>query len=89
MDGGGFILSRRVTHASEGEGKAVDGMLKDLPVLPDSLAADTAYRAGSLRKQLEDLNIKGVHTTPSETGKEYGLKGRLHLPGRSPPLSRG
>ena len=57
VDGGGFILSRRVTHASEGEWKAVDGMLKHLPVKPDSLAADTAYRAGSLRKHLEDLNI--------------------------------
>ena len=59
VDGGGFILSRRVTHASEGEWKAVDGMLKHLPVLPESLAADTAYRAGSLRKHLEDLNITG------------------------------
>ena len=57
VDGGGFILSRNVTHASVGEWKAVDGMLKHLPLLPESLAADTAYRAGSLRKRLEDLNI--------------------------------
>lgn len=32
-------------------------MLNQLPVLPDTLAADTAYRAGTLRKHLEDLNI--------------------------------
>lgn len=59
VDGGGFILSREATHASEGEWKAVKGMLTHLPIKPESLAADTAYNAGRLRKHLEDLNIIG------------------------------
>ena len=57
VDGGGFILSRQATHASEGEWKAVKGMLTHLPIKPESLAADTAYNAGRLRKHLEDMNI--------------------------------
>ena len=32
-------------------------MLKQLPVKPQTFAADTAYRAGHLRKQLDDMGI--------------------------------
>ena len=42
---GGFILSRGVTHASEGEWKALPHLLEQLPLQPASLAADTAYNA--------------------------------------------
>ena len=37
--------------------KAVDGMLKQLPVKPEIFAADAAYRAGHIRKRLDDIGI--------------------------------
>ena len=57
VDRGGFILSRKATHASEGEWKAVKAMLKQLPIKPRSFAADTAYNAGRLRNHLEALGV--------------------------------
>ena len=57
MDRGGSILSRKVMHASEGDWKAVDGMLERLPIRPVSRAGDTAYNAGRLRHQLEQSGI--------------------------------
>ena len=57
VERGGFIVARRATHASEGEWKAVDGMLRQLPITPETFAADTAYTAGSLRKRLDDMGI--------------------------------
>ena len=44
VERGGFIVARTATHASVGEWKALDGMLKQLPVKPETFAADTAYR---------------------------------------------
>ncbi len=38
VERGGFILSRQATHASEGEWKAVSGMLPHLPLKPESPA---------------------------------------------------
>ena len=57
VDGGGFILSRSVTHASEGEWKALPALLEKLPLRPVSLAADTAYSVGQLRELLEEKGI--------------------------------
>ena len=57
VERGGFIVARIATHASVGEWKAVDGLLKQLPVKPETFAADAAYRAGHLRKQLDDMGI--------------------------------
>ena len=57
VEGGGFIVARKATHASEGEWKAVEGMLEQLPVTPETFAADTAYTAGRLRKHLDDMGI--------------------------------
>ena len=57
VERGGFIVARTATHASVGEWKAVDGMLKQLPVKPETFTADAAYRAGHLRKQLDDMGI--------------------------------
>ena len=54
---GGFILSRGVSHASEGEWKALPQLLEHLPLQPVSLAADTAYNAGRLRDLLERKGI--------------------------------
>ncbi len=62
---GGFILSRRVTHASERESKAVPDLLEGLPLPPVSLAADAGYSEGSLRELLEERNITAyipIHT---------------------------
>ncbi len=53
VDRGGFTLSRGVTHASEGEWKALPHLLEHLPQQPVSPAADTAYNAGRLRQVLE------------------------------------
>ena len=57
VDRGGFILSRGVTHASEGEWKALPQLLEHLPLPPISLAADTACNAGRLRQVLEERGI--------------------------------
>lgn len=57
VEGGGFIVARKATHASEGEWKVVGGMLEQLPVTPETFAADTGYTAGRLRKHLDDMGI--------------------------------
>ena len=57
VERGGFILSRGVTHTSEGEWKALPHLLEQLPVQPISLAADTAYNSGRLRDLLERKGI--------------------------------
>ena len=57
VDLGGFIVSRGVTHASEGEWKAVPGLLERLPLPPISLAGDTGYSVGQLRELLEEQGI--------------------------------
>ena len=57
VERGGFIVARTATHASVGEWKAMDGMLKQLPVKPETFTADAAYRAGRLRKQLDEMGI--------------------------------
>ena len=57
VERGGFIVARTATHASVGEWKAVDGMLKQLPVKPETFAADAGYRGGHVRKSLDDMGI--------------------------------
>ena len=57
VEGSGFILARRATHGSEGDWKPVIDMLGQLPIKPESLAADTGYSAGPLRKHLEEVGI--------------------------------
>ena len=57
VDRGGFIPSRGVAHASEGECKALPRLLERLPLPPSSLAADTACNAGRLRQTLEERGI--------------------------------
>ena len=57
VESGGFIVARKATHASEGEWKAVGGMLKQLPATPETFAADTGYNAGRLRERLCDMGI--------------------------------
>ena len=51
----GFILARRATTAAR-ETPVID-MLGQLPIKPESLAADTGYSAGPLRKHLEEVGI--------------------------------
>ena len=57
VDSGGFILARRATYGSEGDWKPAHDMLEQLPIKPETLAADTGYSAGLLRQKLEDLGI--------------------------------
>ena len=57
VDLGGFIVSRGVTHASEGEWKAVPDLLERLPLPPISLTGDTGYSVGQLQEQLEEQGI--------------------------------
>ena len=47
-----------MTHASQGEWKAVPGLLEQLPIQPVSLTMDTGYSTGELRQILEDRGIK-------------------------------
>ena len=58
VDLGGFIVARGVTHASQGEWKAIPQLLEQLPIHPVSLTMDTGYSAGELRQLLEDRGIK-------------------------------
>ncbi len=51
------ILSRGVTQPSERESKAVAGLLEGLPLQPVSLAGDTGYSDGRLRRLLEERDI--------------------------------
>ena len=57
VDSGGFILARRATRGSEGDWKPAYDILEQLPIKPETLAADTGYSAGLLRKKLEDLGV--------------------------------
>ena len=58
VDLGGFIVARGVAHASQGEWKAVPGLLEQLPIHPESLTMDTGYSTGELRQILEDRGTK-------------------------------
>ena len=69
VDGGGFILSRSVTHASQGEWKALPALLEKLPIRPVSLAADTACSVGELRQLLEEKDIRAyIPIHPNQEG---------------------
>ena len=57
VDRGGFRVARKATHASDGDWRPLIGMLEQLPIRPESLAADTGYNDGRLRKHLKDLGI--------------------------------
>ena len=57
MERGGFIVARKATHASGGDWRALIEILPQLPISPESLAADTGYNDGRLRKHLNDLGI--------------------------------
>ena len=88
MDRGGFILSRGVTHASEGEWKALPQLLEHLPLPPISLAADTACNAGRLRRVLEERGITAY--TPSIQARiQHGRERGFRVPGRPSCLSPG
>ena len=57
VDRGGFIVARKATLASGGDWRALIGMLPQLPISHEGLAADTGYNDGRLRKHLDDLGI--------------------------------
>ena len=91
VDLGGFIVSRRVTHASEGEWKAVPGLLEPLPIRPVSLAGDTGYNVGQLRQLLEERSITAyspIHPIQetNHPGNQYGRQRRLRFSRRPPGL---
>ena len=56
VDHSGFIVARKATHASGGDWHPLVGILKQVPIRPESLAADTGYNDGRLRS-LDDLGI--------------------------------
>ena len=89
VDRGGFIVARKVTHASEGDWRPLIGMLEQLPIRPESLAADTGYNDGRLRKHLKNPGHHGIHPGPSESREEHGHKGWLRLPRRPPGVFGG
>ena len=57
VDRGGFTVARKATHASGGDWRPLVGLLDQLPVRPESLAADTGYNDGRLREHLKNLGI--------------------------------
>ena len=64
VDRGGFILSRGVTHASDGEWKALPHLLGHLPLPPVSLPADTVCNAVRLGQILEERGITAYNPIP-------------------------
>ena len=79
VEGSGFILARRATHG-EGDWKPVIDMLGQLPIKPESLAADTGYSAGPLRKHLEEVGITGpIHPNQKNSGLPRGALPIDHL----------
>ena len=75
VDRGGFIVARKATHASGGDWRALIGMLPQLPISPESLAADTGYNDGRLRKHLDEQGIKAyipVHPNQERNMVEKG-----------------
>ena len=75
VERGGFIVARKATHASGGDWRALIGMLPQLPISPESLAADTGYNDGRLRKHLDDLGITAyipVHPNQERNMVEKG-----------------
>ena len=91
VDLGGFIVSRGVTHASEGEWKAVPGLLEPLPIRPVSLTGDTGYNVGQLRQLLEERSITAyipIHPIQetNHPGNQYGRQRRLRFSRRPPGL---
>ena len=89
VDRGGFIVARKATHASEGDWRPLIGMLDQLPVRPESLAADTGYNDGRLKEASEGPGHHGIHPGPSEPREEHGDQGWLRLPRRPPGVFGG
>lgn len=58
MDRRGFILAQEITHASEVEAGPALGLLSNLPMPIQSLAADTGYSRGKLRQALAQHHIQ-------------------------------
>ena len=77
VDLGGFIVSRGVTHASEGDWKAVPALLERLPLPPISLAGDTGYSVGQLQVTVGGTGHHGVHPHSSQAGNQHGGQWRL------------
>ena len=89
VDLGGFIVARGVTHASQGEWKAIPQLLEQFPIHPVSLTMDTGYSAGELRQLLEDRGIKAYIPLRPIQEDRHGRSRRLRLSRRPAGLSAG
>ena len=56
-DENGFIVARSASRGTEGEWQMIPKLLRELPITPQSLTADSTYSIGELRKHLQDQNI--------------------------------
>ena len=74
-DFNGFIVARNVSHSSEGEWKAVAELLDQVPVVPESLPADTAYNSGRLRRLFEERSITAHIPIPPNQESNMVSKG--------------
>ena len=89
VDRGGFIVSRRATHASGCDWRPLIGMLGQLPVRPDSLPVDTGYNDGRLRNHLGELGITAYIPIHPNQEKNIIAKGGFGYRGGPPCVSRG
>ena len=89
MDRGGFIVARKATHASEGDWRPLIGMLEVLPIRPESLAADTGYNDGRLRKHLKDLGITAYIPVHPNQNRSMVTKGGFDYRGDRLVCSEG
>jgi IS5 family transposase len=71
-DENGFIVARSASRGTEGEWRVIPRLLRELPIAPQSLAADSAYSTGELRKHLQDQNI--IAYIPFSSHQKKGIE---------------
>ena len=57
VDENGFVVARKASRSTEGEWQIIPELLRESPIAPQSLAADSSYSVGELRKHLRDQGI--------------------------------
>jgi len=70
-DENGFIVARKASLGTEGEWHIIPELLRELPIAPQSLAADSTYSMGELRRHLRDQNITAY--IPFSTKQKKGI----------------
>jgi hypothetical protein len=76
-DENGFIVARKASRGTEGEWQRIPELLRELPIAPQSLTADSTYSMGELGKHLRDQNITAY--IPFNPHQKKGIDFRLNF----------